>query len=147
MNEDTSQVTLSYELLHLIRWIVENEPEQLKTIIDNALQNGLNKDFKQKQMSEESASEAMHYSIVDFLTLMEIMLNDSVNEQTMKNVVEKKLMPALDHIDTTECDTAIVKGSAKRASSQIEAHPNSSAQELLFQELLRSWNPNKKTSN
>lgn len=148
MNEESSQLTLSYELLHLIRWLIENEPEQLKIIIDNALDSGLKEDFKQLYVSDqEKITDAMHYNIVDFLTLLEELLHESINEHTIKTVMKKKLMPAIDQIDTTECDTFMVQESVEKASNQFELDPKTNAQDLLFRELLKSWNPAKKTTN
>lgn len=148
MNEESSQLTLSYELLHLIRWIIENEPEKLKAIIENALDSGLKEEFKQSYGSEQDKlTDAMHYNIVDFLNLMEALLQDSINEHSVKNVLQKKLMPAIDQIDTTECDTYMVQESVEKASNEFEQDPKTNAQDLLFRELLKSWNPDKKTTN
>ena len=146
-NEEKSQLTLSYELLYLIQWLVEKEPQQLKSIINNALDAGLKETFKTRSFSEQSENETMHYSIADFLGLLEVLLHESINEKTIKQVMEKKLMPAIDHIDNTECDKNIVQSSVKKASSDFEQNPKNNPQELLFQEILKRWNPTKKTSN
>jgi len=148
MNEESSQLTLSYELLYLIRWLVENEPEQLKKIIQTALDSGLKEDFKQTYSTDqEKAVDAMHYNIVDFLNLLEGLLHESINEHTIKNVMQKKLMPAIDQIDTTECDTFMVQESVEKASNEFEQNPKNNAQDILFKELLKSWNPEKKITN
>jgi len=148
MNEESSQLTLSYELLHLIRWLVENEPEELKKIIESALDSGLKEDFKQMHSSDpDKITDTMHYNIVDFLNLLEELLHESINEHTIKSVMKKNLMPAIDHIDATECDTYMVQESVEKASNQFEQDPKTNAQDLLFRELLKSWNPAKKTTN
>lgn len=148
MNEENSQLTLSYELLHLIRWLVENEPEQLKKIIETALDSGLKEDFKQSYHSDqEKVTDSMHYNIIDFLSLLESLLHEAINEHRVKNVLKKNLMPAIDNIDATECDTYMVQESVEKASNQFEQDPRKNAQDLLFRELLKSWNPAKKTTN
>ena len=145
MNDETSQVTLSYELLHLMQWLIENEPEQLKALISQAMRNGLKQELKDRdnQPVKESA-DTIRYSFVDFLELLEVLLHEVYNEETLKAVMEKKLMPAIDHIDTTACDTETVQISIEEASSQFENDPKKNPQELLFKELLRTWKPNKK---
>jgi hypothetical protein len=145
MNEDSSQLTLSYELLFLFQWLIDNEPEKLKFLIADALENGLSEELKKIDSTEYQASEEIQNSIVDFFGFMELLLHEVGNEQLMKRVMEKKLMPALDHIDGTACDDATVQFSVEKASSKFERDPERNPQELLFKELLRCWKPNKKT--
>ena len=147
MNEEISQLTLSYELLYLIQWLVENEPDQLKEIITQAFNSGLKEKFKKIYMTEQVASDSMHYSIIDFLGLLEILLHEVTEEQQMQELVHKKLLPAIDHIDGAEYPAQLVQSSLEKVSSKLEKNPTKNPQELVFQELLRSWNPSKKTAN
>jgi hypothetical protein len=146
MNENNTQLTLSYELLFLLQWLIEHEPNKLKNLIADALKSGLKEELKTIDKSiEQKNTQDMQYSLVDFLGFMEIMLQEVNNEQTMQRIMEKKLMPALDHIDSTECDNETVQCSVEEATSKLELEPDKNAQELLFQELLRCWKPNKET--
>ena len=147
MNDESNQLNLSYELLYLIQWLIEKEPEKLKPLIMSALNNGLSQELQKlnNQPIDQSAAQEMQYNIIDFLGLLEADLHEALNEQTMKRAIEKKLMPAIDHIDTTECDNATVQFSVEKATSKLEREPKENAQELLYQELLRCWKPNKKT--
>lgn len=142
-----NQLTISYELLYLMQWLLENEPERLKKLIVQALHKGL-KEEMQKAVKNKTltTNEELQYSVVDFLTLLESLLQEAINEQTLKNIAEKKLMPALDHIDGKECDSSMVQSSIEKASSRLETHPQENPQELLFKELLKNWKPDKKTA-
>jgi hypothetical protein len=141
-----NQLTVSYELLYLMQWLLEREPAKIKKLIEHALQNGLKEDIQTASNSAELRNaEDIQYSIVDFLTLLETLLHESISEQNMKLIMEKKLMPAIDHIDNKECDQATVNFSVEKASSKIESNPDGNPQEILFQELLKCWKPNKKT--
>lgn len=146
MNENNTQLTLSYELLFLLQWLIENEPNKLKNLIAGALKNGLKDELKTIDNSiEQKNTQDMQYSLVDFLGFMEVMLQEVNNEQTMQRIMEKKLMPAIDQIDTNACDTETVQCSVEEATSKLELEPDKNAQELLYQELLRCWKPNKET--
>ena len=146
MNDETCQVTLSYELLHLMQWLIEHEPEKIKSIIAQAMEDGLKDELKTLGNSAaREVSETVRYSVVDFLELLEVLLQEVSNEHTLKSVLEKKLMPAFDHIDSTACDIETVQTSVEQASSQFERNPKKNPQELLFKELLRTWKPNKKS--
>lgn len=140
-----NQLTVSYELLYLVQWLLENESDALKKLINHALENGLKQDLQTAINSELKSSEDIQYSIVDFLALLETLLHENISEQNMKRIMEKKLMPAIDNIDNKECDKATVDFSVEKATSKIENNPEKNPQEILFQELLKCWKPNKKT--
>ncbi len=140
-----NQLTISYELLYLMQWLLENEPERLKKLIVQALHKGL-KEEMQKAIKNKAltTNEELQYSVVDFLTLLESLLQEAINEQALKNIAEKKLMPALDHIDGNICNSSIVQSSIEKASNRLESHPQENPQEILFKELLKNWKPDKK---
>lgn len=143
---DTQQLTLSYELLQLLAWLTENEPDKLKKLVKYAYNNGLKEEISITRRSKDtSLAETMQYTLADFLSLFELLLQEVAEESMLQKVVEKNLLPALDHIDSTACDTATVQTSLEKATSKIETQPHSNPQELLFQELLRSWKPKKET--
>lgn len=140
-----NQLTVSYELLYLVQWLLENESDELKKLINHALENGLKQDLQTATNSELKNTEDIQYSIVDFLSLLETLLHENISEQNMRRIMEKKLMPAIDNIDNKECDKATVDFSVEKATSKIENNPEQNPQEILFQELLKCWKPNKKT--
>ncbi len=143
---DTQQLTLSYELLQLLAWLTENEPDKLKKLVKYAYNNGLKEDIAYTRRSKDTTlADTMQYTLADFLNLFELLLQEVSDENMLQKVVEKKLLPALDHIDSTACDGATVQTSLEKATSKIEAQPHINPQELLFQELLRSWKPKKET--
>lgn len=143
---DTQQITLSYELLQLLAWLTENEPDKLKKLVKYAYNNGLKEEIILTRRSKDSSlADTMQYTLADFLSLFEMLLQEVSEENNLQKVVEKKLLPALDHIDSTACDGATVQTSLEKATSKIEAQPHINPQELLFQELLRSWKPKKET--
>lgn len=147
MMNNNNQLTISYELLYLMQWILENKPEQLKKIITQALQRGFQEEMTANLKTTEPAdNEELKYSVVDFLNLLDDLLQEALNEQTIKKITEKKLMPALNQIDNTACATSLIKFSLEKASSRFETNPQENPQELLFKELLKRWKPNKKAA-
>ncbi len=50
-------------------------------------------------------------------------------------------MPAIDQIDTHECDNATVQSSIEHATNNLERRPDQTIKELLYEELLRQWEP------
>ena len=138
-----NQLTVSYELLYLMEWLLENEPEKLKALITNALEAGLAHDMQKALKVKTYDTEKLHYNLVDFLALMETLLYEALSEQVMKKAVQKKLLPALDHIDSNACDKETVAWSLEQATEKIDLHPEKSPREILFKELLKYWKPSK----
>jgi len=147
MNDN--QLTVSYELLYLMQWLFEHESENIKKIITSALEKGLHKELKTTLPSSLETKDMtdLQNSIVDFLALLETLLQEAVNEKNLKHLMEKQLMPALDHIDNHACDQATVDFSVEKTTYRLEQNPKGNAQEILFKELLKCWKPNKKTAS
>ena len=148
---NSEQFVISYELLCLLRWLIENDAEKLKKIITKALSAGLNEEIKKIERFSSITTDAPHiaeemqHSIIDFFHTMEVILLESINELTIQKAVEQKLMPAIDHIDASTCDETVVRSSIEKATSTSALKPGSNVQELLFKELLKNWKPSKKT--
>lgn len=142
--KNSDQLVLSYELLQLLEWLVENEAEPLKKIIKRSLSKGLNKKL---QRQDNLNSAELQRSVVDFLELLEVLLFESNQEVEVSDVIRKNLMPAIDHIDTSNLTLATIQSSAAIASTKKEKNPSENAEELLFKELLKRWKPKKKLTH
>ena len=117
----------------------------MKKIIDKAVTSGLKDKAQQTRNSEQLPTlEDMQQSLVDFFGTLEALLLESLHEHAIKHVVNKNLMPSIDHIDSTICDDATVRFSIEKASSKLARNPKENPQDLLFKEILRRWKPSKK---
>jgi hypothetical protein len=141
---NNDQFTISVELLRLMQWIIEHDQEGLKRLMSRALSRGLNKKLNGAQDAVTEDSEHAHHSIIDFFLLMEALLIETVNENAVKDVLQRNLIPSVNRIDTTACDTDTVRFSLERATSKMQAHPQESPRDLLLKELIKNWKPNKK---
>lgn len=143
-NGKGNQFVISYELLALLRWIVENDADVLKHMISQALSTGLKKEIQTsgKKIKESPYTlEEMQHNIVDFFELLESTLFESLSEHAVQKALESNLMPAIDQIDTHECDNATVQSSIEHATNNLERQPDQTIKELLYKELLRQWEP------
>ena len=145
---DNTQFVISYELLCLLRWLVDHDYDKFKKMITKALASGLKEEINRIDHRSNKVSDAQAHdiqnSIIEFFTLLETALVESLNDYAVQKVLEKKLMPAIEHIDTTVCDNATVRSSIEHASTKIEHSSAAHAQEVLFKELLKRWKPSKK---
>ncbi len=137
-----SQFVLSYELLALLRWLADHDADKLKKVIGKALKSGLQEELKKIDQAEEvSLLEDMQHGITDFLSLLEVLLIETVSEHIKQKAKYQNLLPAVDHIDSTICDDSIVRFSLEKATEKIESNPEANPQEMLFKELLKRWKP------
>lgn len=139
------KVFLTYELLFLLQWLMEHEAESLKKIIARSLKNGFNDpDFKNSDVIEMQISDPnIHQCVIDFLELLNILLIEASTELTMQKSAERNLIPALNHIDLTMCDSETIQGSLKKATTQLHHNPDENPKEILLKELLKRWKPDK----
>ncbi|KKP35394.1 MAG: hypothetical protein UR26_C0005G0008 [candidate division TM6 bacterium GW2011_GWF2_32_72] len=141
-DENSDQVVLSYELLHLLRWLIENEQSTLKRLVKKSLKKGLTEAIMQaaKNRDDEKNPE-IHYSITDFFGLMDDLLNEGLIEDASKQVLQQNLLSTIDQIDSSICDTSTLNQSLMQATSELEKNPHQNAKHALYKELLKTWKP------
>lgn len=144
--EAQEQLTVSYELLCLLQWLMEYEADKLKKIVAKALDKGLHKQVLHKDQAQHiQSTDDIQRIISDFFATLELLFIETIQEQDMKKIIENNLLPALNRIDSRLCDDATVRISAEKASATNHDGSVHQAQEVLFQEILRHWKPTKKT--
>jgi hypothetical protein len=144
-----TQFTLSYELLSLLQWMVDHNQRDFKRIIAHALRSGLKHDIQECMNIKNNDAQALEnaqHCVIDFFGTLEALIAQGMHEQTVESALEKNLMPALDHIDTTACDKNTVLTSIEKATTRCELNPHENPQDLMFKELLKRWKPSKKSA-
>src|SRR5207253_161751 len=101
---NNNQFVISYELLELFKWMLENEQDTLRKLIIKALYNGLNKKINCYSPSKSENQDELQQSIIDFFALLDTLLYDAISETEVKQIVERNLIPAIDNIDSSMCD-------------------------------------------
>ncbi len=143
-NNDNNQFVVSYELLQLFKWLFEHEQEAVKKLLEKALHHGLQEQFF-SPTSEEN-SEALQQSIIDFFALLETLMYELLNEDEIKRVLERNLIPAINHIDASVYDHNALAASVAKATTAYEHNPHEDPKAIFCKELLKRWKPSKKTS-
>jgi hypothetical protein len=72
---------------------------------------------------------------------LETLLLETISEHVKEKARQQKLLPALDQIDTNQCDNSTVRSSLEKATSTFAHNPDTNVKELLFKELLKRWKP------
>ena len=140
-----NQFVISYELIALLRWLLENDTDKLKKIITKAYASGLKDDIHRIQNKQEEITiQDIHFTILEFLHLLDSLITELMNEKIVQRAIEKNLMPTIEHIDSTICDDATVRFSIEKATANNEKHPQENPRTVLYKELLKRWKPSKK---
>lgn len=142
---------VSYELLKLFQWLLIHEQDAVKKLIVHALGQGLKyelagtHDDTSTAMDQDNSEtlEALQENIVDFFTLLEIILHESLTEQ-QANMHIQTMIPAINHIDINECDFNSVALSVEKATAAVRNKTGENPKEVLCKELLKRWKPAKK---
>ncbi len=138
--ENDNHFVVSQELLIVMQYLIEYYSDDLKDLIKKALSRKIhnNEPFDAQEAQE---------TILDFLTLLELLAYENNQEFKVNQQLQKQLMPSIDHIDLRSFDSSIVDASIEQTTQEIEQHPQKNPQEILFKEILKQWKPHKKTNS
>jgi len=144
--DDNSHFVISFELLELLRWLVEHDQEGLKKVIHKCLHQGLKQNIlARKDINNDATTEELHHYIIDFFSLLEILMQEVIQEENVDTVMKRSILPAINNIDTTMYDASTLSSSIAKATS-LGKNSHQSPKEILCKELLKRWKPAKKAS-
>ncbi len=145
--DNSSQFVLSFELLTLLAWLIEHDADKLQKIVDKALGSGLKQKLRRSdelEQDNEGMADQARYNIVEFFGLLETLLSTALSKDTIKCAAEQNLLSTIDQIDSTACDIETLRGSIEKTTTKLQSQPSANPQQVLFEEILRSWKPGKK---
>ncbi|MCX5924729.1 MAG: hypothetical protein NT124_00320 [Candidatus Dependentiae bacterium] len=146
----SGQFTISYELLCLLRWIVEHDTNGLKNIVTTAMRDGLHTELQKIDTISDLnlTASGIEETVSDFAKILELLLLDAMDEEMVRKAEQKKLMTDINKIDVTLCDDDTVRISLEKTTTKIEHNPKVNPKEQLYKEILKQWQPqNKKLFN
>jgi len=77
---DKGHFMISYELLRLIRWLIEHDQEGLKRLVEKAFDHGLAQEITELQyFGETHTVDELQGHVVEFFALLEALLAESVS--------------------------------------------------------------------
>jgi hypothetical protein len=134
-------LSISFELLCLLAWLVEHEPQALKTLVTKSLTTGLRQEMTMDVAPNEDNMNNLQYNVIDFFSLLETYVKEGLQEAITDQARQKKLLPTVEHIDTTMCGDDIVQVTLTQATNTLERQPDKDPKDVLCKELLKRWKP------
>lgn len=146
-HDNNSQFALSYELLHLLKWLGQHDTDKLKKIISKAVAHGLHDNIQKPTSSTDpNILEEMHHGIIDFFEILDTLLGDAISNHVEQKAREKNLLPTIDHFDSSLLDDDTLRSSVENTTKKLELNPHMNAKEQLCKEFLKKWKPLNKQS-
>lgn len=148
-HDSNAQFALSYELLHLLKWLGQHDIDKLKKIITKAVAHGLHDTIqKTTTLSDPHILEEMHHGIIDFFEILNTLLSDAINDHVEQKARHKNLLPTIDHFDSSLLDYETVRSSVEKTTQKLDHNPHMNPKDQLCKELLKQWRPlNKQSMN
>ena len=144
---DNDQFVISYELIHLLHWMIKYESKLLQELITKSFLQGIEDSLEKNKglYAQLTSPDDMHNSIVDFLNFIEKHISVISETDSVKQVMHKSMMPVLNRFDGQSVDYETIKSSFLTAVEKGKINEDMGAsQEYFFKELLKQWKPDKK---
>lgn len=132
-----TQFELSYELLHFLGWLLhaEQDHKTLKALIQKSFKAGCKKAYIQEEM------QGLQYNILEFFSLLDSLLHETMHENTFQKVKQKKLIQTIQKIDGALYDD----NTLEKTTHELERSPEKNPKSVLCETLLKQWRPGKGT--
>jgi hypothetical protein len=147
MNDDMmlqEQFVISYELLHLLAWLLKYQEAELSQIIVQACIKGYEEKLKQQTVYDQiQNSEDVQHIMVKFFNFLEHNIANISTMEQDKKLVNQDLIKTLDQIDPECFDYDTIKSTVLATADKITPHGDDDAKNLFLKELLRQWDPTK----
>ena len=134
---------VSYELLNLLEWLVNHEQENLEKLIRYAIKHGFT--TKNTHFSSDDDARELQTAVINFLGIVDVMLQEASNENDVEGVLQRSMIPALKNIDFADYDSSSIATSIARATEAVATKRKAvDSKDVFCRELLRRWKPHKK---
>jgi hypothetical protein len=146
-----TSLSLSFELICLINWLLKHERKLLDNLVKHALKNGLAKELKTFTHDDvQQASDELYTVILDFLVVLEESLSKTIQTTSTDTKTDKAIFPALSKIDADNIDWQALKTSMQQTKDELskeefkdvsQSQYKQHATKILFQQFLKNWKP------
>ncbi len=150
-------LSLSFELIYLMGWLLKHEKGMLNSLIKQALKNGLAQEMEKVQFDTQGgtsdASQELQTIILDFLAFLERSLakNLDTNHDAEHHSGEQKMEASDIKMRLQRAKQLLAKEFAAKKDEEPEKsdkastkkNSNKDSREAVFDQILKTWKPNK----
>lgn len=141
-------LSLSFELIYLMGWLLKHEKGMLNSLVKHALKNGLAQDLENVHFDQDNdSSKELQAIILDFLSFLERSLAKNLDANDAKlNAKHESENHADDTAKAIDIKTRLQRAKQLLAKELTEEKSSSSKKnnrESMFNQMLKNWKPNK----
>lgn len=149
-------LSLSFELIYLMGWLLEHEKGMLNSLIKHAIKNGLAQDLEKVNfdMHDNDSSKDLQAIILDFLSFLERSLAKNLDALDIALAEESNHQDHGNNTDHEQDNTNLrtrLKQATQLLAKKLESKNESSkktggkkSQQSAFNEILKNWKPSKR---
>lgn len=166
----SAQISLSFELISLLNWLLRHEKVTLNTMLKQALEHGFAEELERVDAASMAAaeSEELYSTVLDFLEYLEQSLVKNLESIHVDNKTKDAIMPTLQKLEADSLDHKTLwlsmqqtkarmlkakqlitqqqppKAAKTESSGEAKNSHTEHANKILFEQLLKNWKPNNK---
>ncbi len=146
-----TQISLSFELICLLSWLLKNEQAMLNTLIKHAVEHGFAEEIgKIDETDYLKVSDHLYDTVLDFLDFLEKNMIKNLETIQIDHKTKDVILPTLQKIEAGSMDFKTIWLSMQQTKARVgKTHtvaPENiqNPTEILFERLLKNWKPNNK---
>ncbi|QQR49399.1 hypothetical protein IPF37_00945 [bacterium] len=125
-----TSLSLSFELIYLIGWLLKNEKQALNALIKGAINKGLGQELNAINPQDHSkVNEQLYNTLIDFLNFMEDSLLNNMDNLQIDTKTEKAMLAALRKVDLDALDVNTVRTSMQQTKDELSAKSPTTAED------------------
>jgi len=162
-------ISLSFELICLVNWLLKNEKQLINALVKQALKNGFAQELEKIDTANSLENpEELYATVIDFLLFLEKNLLKNLETVSVDTHTQEEILPVVKKLDADNIDLKTLWLSMQQTKTQLckERHkrerereeeeetqglkaqhaiaPSQAADqaaEILFEKLLKNWKP------
>ena len=152
-----SSLSLSFELIYLMGWLLKRDKAKLKKLVAEAIEQGFIDEVDALSDADYLLlSDQMQSTVEQFMESLEDAITEGVQSMHGSEPMHQDLAPTLKKFDTDLLDektlSLSMQQTKKKLSHKKKHHAkqeslvpvDAEANSILFERLLKNWNPSKK---
>jgi len=162
-------ISLSFELICLINWLLKNEKQLINALVKQALKNGFAQELEKIDGEHTLENpEELYATVIDFLLFLEKNLLKNLETASIDIHTQEEILPLVKKLDADNIDHKTLWLSMQQTKKQLCKERNKredlqdiqesditketiapdqapdQAAEILFEKLLKNWKPHLK---
>lgn len=126
----TTQISLSFELICLINWLLKNETATLNSLVKNAIERGFAEELEKLEAQEQNMAmnqsleqteetDNLYNTLLDFLDFLEHSLIKNLETMHVDHKTKDAILPALQKIETDSLDLKTMWLSMQQTKARV----------------------------